>query len=166
MILKYTFIGICAIMMTLIPDKAISMTKKFEGFKAKPYTCPAGKLTIGYGHVIRKLDKLKQLTEDDATELLVKDLEISFDTIDRNVAVYLTQNQLSALVSLVHNIGSGNFVNSTLLKKLNSGDYNGASKEFKRWNRVNGKVMDGLTIRREEEYKCFITPDEIETIKK
>jgi lysozyme len=75
------------------------------------------------------------------------------------VKVPLTDNQFSAIVSLVYNIGSGQFQTSTLLRKLNRGDYDGAANEFGRWVYDNGKKLDGLVTRRENERELFLTPD-------
>jgi lysozyme len=72
----------------------------------------------------------------------------------------INQNQFDALVSFVYNVGAGNFAKSTLLKKLNKADYQGAGDEFLRWNRGGGKVLNGLIRRRDAERSLFLTPIE------
>jgi lysozyme len=75
------------------------------------------------------------------------------------VRVPLTENQYSAVVSLVYNIGGTNFRTSTLLRKLNKGDYDGAANEFRRWVYAKHMVLGGLVARRERERELFLTPD-------
>lgn len=77
-------------------------------------------------------------------------------TVNESVTVPINQNQFDALVSLTYNIGSGAFKNSTLLKKLNKGDYQGAADQFLVWNKAGGKVMKGLVRRREAERALFL----------
>ena len=77
-------------------------------------------------------------------------------TVNTSVKAPLTQNQYDALVSLSYNIGSNAFKNSTLLKKLNSGDYKGAAEQFLVWNKVNSKRVQGLVNRREAERNLFL----------
>lgn len=142
-------------------DKGINLIKQFEGFGPKPYKCPAGYPTIGYGHVIKKNEIFKQLSEEQATQLLQKDLKEYEDGVDNLVKVKLTQNQFDALVSLVYNIGMTAFSKSTLLKLLNSNDYENASKEILKWNKITvrgkKKISSGLSKRRQSEYSLFIS---------
>ena len=79
------------------------------------------------------------------------------NTVNTSVTVPLSQNKYDALVSLSYNIGSGAFKNSTLLNKLNSGDYKGAAEQFLVWNKVNSKKMQGLVNRREAEHNLFLS---------
>lgn len=128
--------------------------RRFEGLELKAYKCPAGVMTIGYGHT--KTAKAGMvITEAEAEALLREDLAWVEDTINTKVTVPLTQNQYDAVGSLIYNIGAAAFSRSTLLKKLNKGDYVGASAEFKRWNRAAGKVLKGLTRRRKAEQELF-----------
>lgn len=134
------------------------MVREFEGYERFPYECSAGKLTIGVGHVIRPGESfpVKGLTESEATELLCKDMEKFEARVLDLVTVPITQNQYDALLSLVFNIGAGAFEKSTLLKKLNAGDYEGAANEFTRWTRGGGKVLPGLVKRRAAEKALFL----------
>ena len=141
---------------TTIPDEALTIVKDFEGYRDKPYKCPAGKLTIGYGHVLKTNEKISSLTTPVATSILKEDLSAALDVVNKYVKVYLLQNQLSSLLSFIYNIGEPQFKTSTMLKKLNNGDYPGAAKEFKRWKFIGKKVSDGLVNRRQKEYELFI----------
>jgi lysozyme len=143
--------------------KNIDIIIQFEGFESKPYVCSGGVDTIGFGST-RYADgtkvKLsdKAITKDEAMELLMATLGTYEDAIHKNVIAPINQNQFDALVSFVYNVGAGNFAKSTLLKKLNKADYQGASDEFLRWNRAGGKVLNGLTRRRDAERSLFLTP--------
>jgi lysozyme len=108
--------------------------------------------TIGFGTTegVRLGDKI---TPPKALALALRDVQKFEDKIKTCVTVPLYQHEYDALVSLTYNIGASAFCNSTLVKKLNSGDYEGACLEIKRWNRQGGKVSPGLTRRREAEYK-------------
>lgn len=139
-------------------QNALTLIKKYEGFSAKTYICPAGKTTIGYGHVLKSGEKfLRAISKQDAEEILKKDVEITETELEKLITINITQNQFDALVSLAYNIGSGNFAKSTLLKLLNTGDIKATSEQFNRWIYSNGKVLDGLKTRREEEKLLFCT---------
>lgn len=131
--------------------------RQSEGLRLKAYLCPAGKLTIGYGHTGPDVKTGMTITEEDANTLLSQDLVAAEKAIGGAVSVTITDNQFSALVSFVFNLGAGNFCGSTLLKKLNANDVFGAADEFLRWNKVNGQVLAGLTRRREAERTLFLS---------
>lgn len=142
-------------------DKCIELIKEYEGFTPNTYYCPAGKLTIGYGHVIQaEKEKFNtKITESDADRILRNDLRIAEQTIDKRVKVILTQGQYDALVSLVFNWGGGNFLNSTGLKFLNQSNYEVAAEEFFNENqgvvRINGQISNGLIRRRKAELSLW-----------
>lgn len=137
----------------------IAHIKEFEGFRGKRYLCPANKPTIGYGHVIVDSERATlwdaDLTEEQATKLLMKDLVRFEDAVLAMVAVPLTQGQFDALVSFAYNLGEAKLRSSTLLKLLNAGDYDGARKQINRWVYSNGKKLEGLTRRRARETEMF-----------
>lgn len=138
----------------------LPLIREFEGLKLNAYKCSAGVWTIGYGST-RGLsgDKVRPddtITTLQAEMLLELDLEPFYDRVLELVKVDLTQKQLTALVSLAYNIGLGNFKNSTLLRLLNKGDYTGASDEFPKWRRANGKIVQGLVNRRKKEQQIFM----------
>lgn len=138
------------------------MIKQFEGFSAKPYLCPAGVPTIGYGST-RDTDgkpitmQHPPITETQARALLAATLVTYEDAVNRYVKVPLNQNQFDALVDFAYNAGAKNLLTSTLLKKLNAGDYAGASKEFGKWVYSGTKKLNGLVKRREAERQLFIS---------
>ena len=143
-----------------ISNLGLELIKEFEGFSANAYLCPAKIPTIGYGNTFysdgRKVKLGEQISKSDALELLEIVANKDFaDKIFPSIIVPVTQNQFDAMVSLAYNIGVGNFLKSTLLKKVNAGDFIGASEEFLKWNKSGGKELLGLTRRRKREQDLF-----------
>jgi len=132
---------------------AVGFLKEHEGLRLKAYT-DAGHLSIGYGHQLKDGES-KSITAERAEELLVSDVEVREKVVDAAVKVATTPNQRAALVSFAYNVGNGNFLKSTLLKKLNAGDVEGVKGEFGKWVRSEGKVMPGLVKRRADEAELF-----------
>lgn len=137
-------------------DKGIELIKRFEGFESKPYLCPAGKWTIGYGWTQGVTKDSKPITEAEATKLLADGLSSYEIGVLDCVDVDLQQCEFDALVSFAYNLGVHALRGSTLLKKLNEGDYEGAADQFLRWDKAGGKVLAGLTKRREAERELFV----------
>tara|TARA_B100000579_G_scaffold280709_1_gene232378 strand:- start:157 stop:582 length:426 start_codon:yes stop_codon:yes gene_type:complete len=135
-------------------QNGIDLIKHFEGCELYAYKCPAGVWTIGYGHT-KDVEPGMQITEDDAHNMLVEELNEYETYVNTLVSVPLNQNQFDALVSWVYNLGGGNLKASTLLKVLNSGDYKGVPAQIMRWNKAGGKVLEGLTRRRQAEADLF-----------
>lgn len=133
----------------------INLIKRYEGLRLTAYKCPSGVWTIGYGHT-KGVKKGMKISPNKALTLLKEDLVVYENAVNKYVKVPLKQNQFDALVSFTFNCGVGAFRTSTLLKKLNKKDYNGASNEFSRWNKSNGKVLKGLVRRRKEEKVLFL----------
>ena len=140
----------------MINKQTLDLIKKFEGCRLKAYLCPAGVLTIGYGHT-KSVKPNQTITQQQADELLVTDLTEFERGVKSLVIVPINDNQLGALVSFAYNVGIGALQKSTLLKKLNAKDYQGASNEFLRWNKAGGKELKGLTLRRQAERELFLT---------
>lgn len=137
--------------------KNIDIIKKHEGLRLEAYLpTPNDVWTIGYGHTHTTKQGMK-ITEAQAEALLRKDIAWVEKAINKFVVVPLTQNQFDALASFVFNVGEGAFSKSTLLRLLNSGDYEGAANQFLRWNKQKGRILKGLTKRREEERKLFLS---------
>ena len=142
-------------------DKGLALIQQFEGFRAKPYKCPAGVPTIGYGATYYPDGKRvtmadRPVSEADATAMLRSMLASYEAGVSRYVQVPLTQGQFDALVSFAYNLGLSALKGSTLLRLVNARDYAGAAAQFLRWNRAGGKVLPGLTRRREAERKLFV----------
>lgn len=135
------------------------LIKANEGKRLTAYKCPAGVWTIGWGHTGPDVKPGMTISEAKAETLLTQDLRKFEQAIDGRVSVRLTQNQFDALVSLVYNIGEGNFAGSTVLKRVNAQNWQGAADAFSMWTkaRVNGqlKVMPGLVKRRKQEAALF-----------
>lgn len=138
-------------------QQGIDLIKSFESLQLKAYVCPAGVLTIGWGST-KGVYVGMVITPAQAEKYLREDLSEFEEAIARHVKAELNQNQFDALVCWSYNCGIGALVKSTLLKKLNAKDYAGAAAEFKRWNKAQGRVLKGLTRRREAEEKLFLMP--------
>ncbi|MBP7189832.1 MAG: lysozyme [Rickettsiaceae bacterium] len=135
----------------------IEFVKSFEGFKDRPYLCPAGILTIGYGHVISKDENYNVISDDYAMELLQRDLFISERAVLRNINVALSQMQFDALVSFTFNLGSGVLQRSTLRQKINYGaTLADIRAEFLRWIYSKGLILHGLVKRRSLEADMYL----------
>ena len=132
-----------------------NLIKQFEGLRRTAYLCPAGVWTIGYGHTkgVREGDTV---TDEEADIMLQQDLKAAEDTVNAQ-GLALSQLQFDALVSLVYNIGSGNFQSSTLLKKLRENVKPNAQLEkwWKVWNKAGGQTLKGLERRRLAEYTLY-----------
>lgn len=140
-----------------ISQKGIDLVKSFEGLELKAYKDSVGVATIGYGSTGSHVSMGMTITKEQAEQLLKKDLERFEKGVSELVKVPLNQTQFDALVSFSFNLGLGNLKSSTLLKKLNTSDYNGAADEILRWNRAGGKVLAGLTRRRIAERDLFLS---------
>ena len=143
-----------------IGKAGLELIKKFEVLKLVAYLpTPNDIWTIGWGHTkdVKQGDTCDFLT---AEEWLRADCYDAERDVNWSVRVPITQNQFDALVSFTFNVGGGAFRASTLLSKLNSGDYAGAASEFARWNKQAGVELAGLTRRRAAERALFLTPAE------
>lgn len=124
---------------------------KHESLILGTYLDPVGILTSCYGHTSKELKLNQKFTEEQCLKQLAKDL-VSYDReMMRYVSVPMTDEEHAAYLSFTYNVGAGNFSKSTLLRKLNSGDYVGACKEITRWVYASGKKLNGLVKRREAE---------------
>jgi len=142
-----------------ISQKGLNLIKIHEGYRARRYLCAAGIPTIGYGHALKNGENYTEITESKAEELLKQDVQIAESTVNSSVIIKLSQNQFDALVSLVYNWGTGNFLKSDFLKKLNSLKYEEVVIGFRSIIKGNGKILPGLVRRREEEIKLFLTQE-------
>ncbi|MCK6950537.1 lysozyme [Enterobacter roggenkampii] len=142
-------------------DKGIALIKQFEGCKLTAYQDSVGIWTIGYGWtqpVDGKPIRAGMTIKQETAERLLKTGLVSYESdVSRLVKVGVTQGQFDALVSFTYNLGALSLSTSTLLRKLNAGDYAGAADEFLRWNKAGGKVLNGLTRRREAERALFLS---------
>lgn len=139
-----------------ISSIGLALIKKREALRLKAYLDTGGVPTIGYGHTHGvKLGDV--CTQEQAERWLEGDASIAELAVNNLVRVSLNQNQFDALVCFVFNIGVAAFAASTLLRKLNASDYEGAANQFGRWIYDNGKVVSGLVNRRAAERDLFIS---------
>lgn len=144
-----------------VSNKGVDLICEFEGKRLAAYDDGVGVWTIGFGTIKYpngvRVKKGDTCTLEQAKEYMRHDL-IEFEhTVNSSVKVPLNQNQFDALVSLAYNIGSNAFKSSTLVKKLNTGDYQGAADQFNVWINAGGKRMQGLVNRRDKEKLLFLS---------
>lgn len=139
----------------------IDLIKSFEGFRSAPYRDAVGIPTIGYGMTIypdgRKVTMSdKPITEAQAVEGLRNLLGRYEQAVERYAQIKLCQHQFDALVSFAYNVGNEALRTSTLMRYLNQGDITSAANQMLRWNRAGGRVLAGLTRRRQAERAMFL----------
>ena len=137
-----------------ISQEGLSLIKKFEGCELEAYKCAAEVWTIGYGST-KSVKEGDTITQEEADELLLHEMEEYEGYINDMVTVPLKQCQFDALVCWVYNLGPTNLQESTLLKLLNAGDYHTVPAQIKRWNKAGGQTLQGLIRRREAEALLF-----------
>lgn len=142
-----------------INDAGLALIKEFEGFRSRAYRDPIGVWTIGYGHT-RGVRPGDVITQDRADAYLRDDVRIAEADVERGVEVQLVDNQFSALVSFVFNVGGDAFRKSTLLRLLNAGGYTAVPGQLARWTKAGGRELPGLVRRREAEARLWRTPDQ------
>ena len=151
--------------MIAVPQAAIDLAKRFEGFhrvprvdpgRAYPYVCPAGYWTIGYGHLCDP--KHPPITEAEAEGFLAADLKTALNATLRYCPVLATEleGRLAAIVDFTFNLGAGRLQTSTLRRRLNQRDWPSAASELRRWVYGGGKVLPGLVARRDAEVALLI----------
>jgi lysozyme len=136
-------------------EQGLAMTKSFEGLSLKAYQDCAGVWTIGYGHTGPALIAGMTISEADAEALLRADLADAVACVNLAVQVPISQGQFDALVDFCFNAGRGNLLQSTLLRKVNLGDFEGAATQFGLWVHAGGEVVAGLVRRRKAEAEMF-----------
>ena len=152
-------LGIAADEMRVSPS-GVDLICNFEGLELKAYDDGVGVWTIGYGTTKYpngiRVKKGDTCTLEQAKAYMQNDLKAFEQTVNSAIKVPLNQNQFDALVSLAYNIGSTAFKNSTLVKRLNEGNYNAAANQFNVWVNAGGKRMQGLVNRRAAEKALFL----------
>jgi lysozyme len=138
---------------------------KWEGLVLKRYICPAGKPTIGVGHVILPGENYQEITKEQALEILAKDVERFESAVKKHITIPLNQNQFDALVSFIFNTGEGGLVNTGVQRAVNSGFFASVPAKLEEWSkfRVDGvlKVNKGLLNRRKSEAQLFMKPVDV-----
>jgi RHS repeat-associated protein len=142
-----------------LSTNGLQFIEKHEGYSGTVYKDSAGNPTIGYGHLIKDgEDFSKGITKEKAGELLAQDTKTAVDAVNSKVTTSLSQTKFDAVVDFTYNLGGGNLGKSTLLKNINAGK-DVTENNFTDWNRAGGKVVNGLTIRRTDEFNLFSKGD-------
>lgn len=149
-------------MMDVLELVVTKFVEPFEGFSAKPYRDSAGVWTIGFGSTRDAIgepvsETTLPVSRAAALALAERDVRSARDVVAAAVSVALNINQQAALIDFVYNLGAGNFHRSTLLRRLNAGDYAAAAAQFPLWDHADGTVLPGLLRRREAEARLFQT---------
>jgi lysozyme len=146
-----------------LSDEGVEFIARLEGFRSKLYNDPAGHCTIGYGHLVHQgpcngsepAAFRTGISRHQAAELLRSDAAVAVAAVNDHVTVRLSQAQRDALTSLAYNIGTGAFLRSTLLRRLNACSYDAVPRELRRWVYAGGRRLPGLVARRQAEAKLF-----------
>lgn len=141
-------------------SKGLKLIGSFEGLRLRAYPDPGTggqPWTIGYGHT-KGVKRGQKITAAKALSYLRSDVLSAERSVDAHVRVPVNQNRFDAMVSLAFNIGNSAFAHSTVVRRLNSHDYDGAGAAFMMWVRAGGRVMQGLVNRRAAERKLYDTP--------
>ena len=133
----------------------LAMTKSFEGLRLTAYQDVASVWTIGYGSTIPTVHPGEVITEQEAEQRLIANMQTAVSAVNELVTVAITQGQFDAMVDFCFNVGQGNFRNSTLLRRVNAGDFAGAAAQFLVWVYAGGVVQEGLDRRRRAEAEMF-----------
>ncbi|WP_375629457.1 lysozyme [Bartonella sp. TT67HLJMS] len=146
--------------MRKISKEGLELIKQWEGLRLEAYRDTACVWTIGYGHTSNAghllVKKGMCINKEQAEKILCEDLKQFEKTVEESVTVSLTDCQFAALVSFFYNVGTAAFRKSTLLKKLNQGDYEAVPVELQKWNKVGGKSLAGLANRRAAEAGLWV----------
>lgn len=137
-------------------ELAADFIEQWEGFRETAYLCPAGVLTIGFGHTGPDVKEGQVVTYKEAYDMLLEDLKRYASGLAAWVNVKVTDGQYIALLSLAFNVGVGAVAKSTLLRLLNAGDIEAAGDEFLKWTYADGRELPGLVRRRRDERKLFL----------
>jgi len=143
-----------------VSELGLNLIKHYEDFRSKPYKCPAGRWTIGYGHLIGDGTRLpdnwnRHFSLEEINDLLKRDLARFERGVLRYITVPLNQYQFDALVSFSFNLGLGTLQRSQVRQKINRGDFKGAALRLLKYNKAGGIVLKGLTLRRQDEAKLL-----------
>jgi lysozyme len=148
-----------------VPEAAIELAKRFEGFhwvpkhdprRAYPYICPAGYWTIGFGHLCHP--DHSPITEEEGESYLAQDLQTALRATLRYCPVLAAEpeGRLAAILDFTFNLGAGRLQTSTLRRRINQRDWSAAAFELGRWVRGGGRVLPGLVARRQAEVAMLV----------
>lgn len=142
-------------------EEGLALIRRFEGFRARAYRCPAGVLTIGYGHTSQAGPPVvrpgMEIGEAEARRILARDVERFAREVEPLLKRPVTDAQFSALVSFAFNVGTGAFRSSSVLKAVNAGRVHDVPGRLKLWVKAGGRVLQGLERRRAAEAELFMS---------
>lgn len=146
----------------MVPKVAIDLAKRFEGFSSRPYICPAGYWTIGYGHLCKP--DTPSISRMRAEDYLVADLRVAMQSTLRMcpVLAFESEHRLAAIIDFTFNLGAGRLQTSTLRRRINARDWPGASEQLMRWVHGGGRVLPGLVARRKAEAELLEAERQVE----
>jgi lysozyme len=142
-----------------VTEEGLALIRRFEGFRAGAYRCPAGVWTIGYGHTAAagppEVKPGMRVSEAGARAILARDVERFAAEVRAALTREITPAQFSALVSFAYNVGASAFRRSSVLRAVNTGDFAAVPERLKLWVKADGRVLPGLVRRREAEAVLF-----------
>ena len=144
-----------------ISNQVIKIIEECEGFKSEAYLDEGGLPTIGFGTTRvngQPVHMGMTCTREEAEEWIMEHLNGELSSLQKLITVDLNQNQLDAIADFAYNEGIGAFGGSTLLRRINSGDFDAAADQFSKWITCKGKILQGLVKRRNLERTLFTTP--------
>lgn len=140
-------------------EEGLALIRRFEGFRGEAYRCPAGIWTIGYGHTSAagppRVEPGMTMSEAEAARVLARDVERFAKEVRAALAREVSPAQFSALVSFAFNVGMGAFRTSSVLKRVNDGDFDAVPERLKLWVKAKGRTFPGLVRRRAAEAEMF-----------
>jgi lysozyme len=140
----------------IVPDSLLQLIKAFEGLKLRAYLCPAGVWTIGYGSTGPDVGPGLIWTKEQATERMLRDAELHL-SVAKRLCPSLDGDKLAAVADFSYNLGSTRLAGSTLRRRVNHLDYEGAAEQFEKWVFAGGVKLQGLLRRRKLEKILFLS---------
>ena len=134
----------------MIPNELLNLIRRFEGLRLKAYLCPAGVWTCGYGSTGPDIKQSTTWTQEQAEQRMMRDAEV-YTVATKKLCPVLDGDALCAIADFAYNLGPTRLAGSTLRRKINAGDVEGARSELMRWVRGGGRVLPGLVLRRKAE---------------
>lgn len=136
----------------------LDLIRRFEGLRLRPYLCPAGVPTVGYGHTGPDVSMaMPPISEDQAEALMRKDAETFVQASAKlSPVLWFDEHKHAAIADFCFNLGATRYKGSTLRRRVNAGDWRGAQIEIKKWVRGGGRVLPGLVARRTAEARLLV----------
>lgn len=156
--MRKAILALAASATAVVGAAGYSLIQEHEGLRTKTYLDPVGIPTVCYGHTGRFARTGASYTPDECEAILKEDIAVHRRGLEKCVTYDLNQNQWDAVTSFAFNVGVGRACKSTLVRKINAGDLDGAAAEFPKWKYAGGRVFKGLVRRRADEAALFFEP--------